>query len=91
MTIKHVLRLTEHEFVKYFCEFCDKVSFSNAEKLGDHQAAIHKLSTLEEEEEQLQQQPVSFKCTDCQISFDTKAKVKYHRLKLHGKWQGGFR
>ena len=42
--------------------------------------------TLDEE-----QQPATFKCLDCQIVFDTKAKQKYHRLKLHGKWQRGFR
>ena len=26
-------------------------------------------------------------CQDCQIQFDSRAKYKYHRLKLHGKWQ----
>ena len=34
---------------------------------------------------------VELKCVDCQMGFDTKAKLKYHRLKLHGKWQAGFR
>ena len=27
-------------------------------------------------------------CKDCQIDFETIAKIKYHRLKTHGKWKG---
>ena len=30
-----------------------------------------------------------FKCKDCLIDFKTAAKLKYHRLKLHGKWKTG--
>jgi hypothetical protein len=30
-------------------------------------------------------------CSDCQIEFDTLPKLKYHRLKTHGKWQAGFK
>ncbi len=26
-------------------------------------------------------------CRDCQINFDTFAKLKYHRLRAHGKWK----
>ena len=27
-------------------------------------------------------------CHDCQITFDTLQKLKYHRMKTHGKWRG---
>ena len=27
-------------------------------------------------------------CKDCQIDFETISKIKYHRLKTHGKWKG---
>ena len=28
------------------------------------------------------------RCSDCSLTFDTKAKLKYHRLKTHGAWRG---
>ena len=65
------------------------LSNSTAEQEEEHLSLkCHSNATVGKEEEQ---PAVSFKCPDCQIIFDTKAKHKYHRLKLHGKWQGGFR
>lgn len=29
-------------------------------------------------------------CTDCELTFSTLAKYKYHRLRLHGAWKAGF-
>ncbi len=31
-----------------------------------------------------------FHCSDCKVGFSTLAKLKYHRLTTHGKWQQGF-
>lgn len=33
----------------------------------------------------------NFVCQACQMGFDTLAKLKYHKLKLHGKWKDGLR
>ena len=29
-------------------------------------------------------------CTECELTFSTLAKYKYHRLRLHGAWKAGF-
>ena len=29
-------------------------------------------------------------CKECQVTFQTSSQFKYHRLKVHGKWQGTF-
>ena len=31
------------------------------------------------------------RCSECELTFDTLAKYKYHRLRLHGAWKAGFR
>lgn len=31
--------------------------------------------------------PSDHSCSDCTSSFDTSAKLKYHRLRHHGKWR----
>ena len=46
---------------------------------------------LEQEEKPLSQTTIvpstyTLFCQDCQITFSTSSKLKYHRLKNHGKW-----
>ena len=31
------------------------------------------------------------RCTECDLTFGTLAKYKYHRLRVHGAWKAGFR
>ncbi len=74
-------RLDHHPIGSYTCDFCQNISFPKSDNLLEHIEECHK-SRVEQ---------MKFECQDCQISFDTKAKLKYHRMKEHGKWKAGFR
>ena len=78
--LKHILMT--HEKVMYKCEKC-AVSFAQISKRHQHFAVKHmNLARRKPPNSAL------FPCSDCDAEFETKAKLKYHRLKTHLSWQG---
>jgi hypothetical protein len=93
--------LQKHQKPSHGCEFCQEVLLSQ-EDAHKHVLTKHfqdiglrrsdpLVTTNASSKKKLLQKAHIVKgliCIECQVSFDTKAKLKYHRLKVHGKWQG---
>ena len=88
----------EHIYPKQSCNQCKK-SFVSPQDFFEHFVENHsdennkaveinaEISTKNEKKEITDEIP-KYECKECQISFGTVSQFKYHRLKVHGKWQG---
>ena len=86
----HIMKKhAENIYPEQTCVICQN-SFTNPEKFHKHFVKNHSEIKKKRGSKQKMKQQSKTTCKDCQIEFATISQFKYHRLKIHGKWQGTF-
>ena len=90
----HLIRKhAEYVYTQQSCDLCQE-NFKSPQDLYKHFSQNHRRSTKLKEKrgrkKLINKDEAKTTCKECEIPFQTSSQFKYHRLKIHGKWQGTF-